>query len=258
MERYINLEKLLENIILLVLIFFIGYGLVTGKINNFLHIKFNKLLYMTILILVLILFFNLGNIRKPRHSYRLKNTLLISLAMVLVFFSFTRGREAIYSEEMVFSANTKTLNSLNIRDNLFSTKSKNEKKDLVSKYSKSLVEIDDSIFLRWYTDLYFEPDEYRDVRFKMRARVFKGKSDDFVVLGRMGMVCCMADLQLSGFIYKGEDLKLLRDGAWYDVVFRVKANRSIEFNDEFLPYMTDVKFESADPPKDEFVYFNYY
>jgi hypothetical protein len=121
---------------------------------------------------------------------------------------------------------------------------------------KSYIDINDDIYLKWYYDCTFSWDKYKDDKFKFLARVFKDPSqkDQFVVLGRMGMICCVADMQPCGFIYNGKGFENLKDGQWYYVTANIVENKKYTYNYEQLAQIINVSLEEARKPTDEHVY----
>ncbi len=128
-----------------------------------------------------------------------------------------------------------------------------------NKYRRSLgvdyVEIDDKKYLKWYYDMTYKWNDFEGERFRFLATVFKPENgNQYVVLGRLGMVCCMADLQPCGFIYNGKGYESLRKGEWYWVTAKIKENKKYTYNYEKLPMAYDIKIEKARKPTDEYVY----
>lgn len=121
---------------------------------------------------------------------------------------------------------------------------------------KAYIDINDDIYLKWYYDCTFSWDKYKDDKFKFLARVFKDPSqkDQFVVLGRMGMICCVADMQPCGFIYNGKGFENLKDGQWYYVTANIVENKKYTYNYEQLAQIINVSLEEARKPTDEHVY----
>ena len=121
---------------------------------------------------------------------------------------------------------------------------------------KAYIDINDDMYLKWYYDCTFSWGKYKDDKFKFLARVFKDPSqkNQFVVLGRMGMICCVADMQPCGFIYNGKGFENLKDGQWYYVTGNIIENKKYTYNYEQLAQIINVSLKEARKPTDEYVY----
>lgn len=266
MLKKINLEYIIQSTISLIISLSLANVLMDGRINRFVHPKFNWMLWISVAIFLMISAISLLGVRKPRHMVRIHRYVFFVFAFSVIVAAFNGGIGQVYSNENILSQTTsldsdsnaiKDISNLRDSDNQdekkSSNKSSNQKESQLKKGSTII--IDDQMYLRWYTGIYYDADQYKGVKFKILARVFKDDNmKKYVILGRLGMLCCMADLQSSGFIYDGEEMKNLKDGEWYYVTGEVIQNDKISHNHEFLPQMKNVEFEKANRPADEFVY----
>lgn len=275
MLKKLNLEYIIQSIISLIISLSLAKVLMDGSINRFVHPKFNWMLWLSAVIFLLISAISLLGVKKPRHMVRIHRYVFFVFAFSVIVAAFNGGIGQVYSNENLLSSTTvldsdsNNLNSNAIKDisklknsgvskeagDSFLSDSTNSEEKVSNLKKGTTVMIDDQMYLRWYTGIYYDADKYQGVKFKMLARIFKDDNmKNYVILGRLGMLCCMADLQSSGFIYNETQMNNLKDGEWYYVTGEVIQNDKISYNHEFLPQMKNVEFERANKPADEFVY----
>lgn len=224
----------------------IGISLATGRINDLVHPKFNLILGITALVLVLIAVFSIPSLFRPRHMNQLAKYFVLMIPLMVTFYI---NKDAF----VVRSQGTSLVSNQPKPDYDIKTFEKTVYK---KEPGKDYIEIDDSKYLKWYYDSSLMWDNYKDVKFKILVRVFKDPSQKgkFVVLGRMGMVCCMADMQPCGFIYTGKGYEKLKDNEWYWVTGKISSKKTFTYNYEELAQISDVDFEPTRQPTDQYVY----
>lgn len=246
MYNKVNYEVMMQILVELFMAALIFVNLVTGKINDLVHPKFNVMLGITIFILVLMAIFSIPSLFKPRHMNQLSKYFVMMIPLMVGFYI---NKDAF----VVRSQGTNIVSNQVKPDYDIKTFEKTVYK---KEPGKDYIEIDDDKYLKWYYDSSVTWDRYEDVKFKILVRVFKDPSqkDKFVVLGRMGMVCCMADMQPCGFIYNDKGYEKLKDNEWYWVRGRISTQKKFTYNYEELAQIKDVDFEHTRRPTDEYVY----
>ena len=255
MFNKINIEVLFQIVIEVFITILLSIGLVTGRIHLLIHPKFDFLMWLSCFILLCIAFVSAKKLFRPRHMNILNRYVIILIPLFLCLiipFSDVRNDVAL---EYKYDSSNKITSGDNL---LMKTEKSDNLKDLYKEnFGNNYIDINDKMFLKWYYDMTFSWDKFKGSRFRFLARVFKPNKDSgFVVFGRFSMVCCMADLQPSGFIYTGKDYNKFKNGQWYYVEAKVKENKKYTFNYEKMPLIYDAKFEKASKPMDEYVYIN--
>ncbi|WAW14874.1 TIGR03943 family putative permease subunit [Peptostreptococcus equinus] len=250
MFKRINLEMLIQGLIELSLAIAILFAIESKKINSFVHPKFNGLLLISSIFLIFLSYMSFKSMEKAKHINNIATYFVLAIPLICTFY--------INDNAFKFSQNIENT-SIKI-----STKNNNKNVDIqktnkklyVAKDGKDYIDVNDDMYVKWYYETVFNLEPYKDVEFKFLVRVFKDSSQNekFIVLGRLGMVCCMADLQPCGFIYKDSGFEKLQNNQWYLVKGKIKDNHDITYNLETLPIMYDVEFERVKKPKDEYVY----
>lgn len=253
----INLEILVQILIELFLSALILVGLQNGRLNLFVHPKFNTILAISAVILIAIAVFSVSKLFKPRHMNNLCRYFIVIIPLMMVFYmskdlvvamlSTSQSSSVIKTESKAGS--TSVSSGINRTEKIKRTVYKKER-------GKDYIDITDVKYMKWYYDSILDWKKYKGTKFRLLCCVLDDKQNngDFAVIGRMGMLCCMADLQTCGFIYEDKDMHNLKRGQWYIVEGEIKENNYREYNYERLPIIFNVKFTKADEPKDKFVY----
>lgn len=260
----INFEVLIQIIIEVFMALALMMGLATGKINLLVHPKFNIFLGLSALLLIAMAFVSSFNLFKARHMNIFTKYFLLMIpllfCMVISMKSLTSG--GAYSTGVGGVANgvsdSKNLSSNSAPASSLNLQSFNDNEER-TRYKKNpgedFIDINDAKYLKWYYDMTYKWNDFEGEKFKFLATVFKpDNGDNFVVLGRLGMVCCMADMQPCGFIYNGKGYKDMHSGEWYWVTAKIKENKKFTYNYEKLPMAYDISIEKARKPTDEYVY----
>lgn len=254
MHRKINIEILIQVVLELFIATLLSIGLISGKINNYLHPRFNVLLWISCILIIVMAVYSMRSIFKARHMCFLNKYLPFIIPLIFLIY-LKEGGNISYTELNVQIKDKLNDGGYNSTGN-FNIES--DKTVYKRDFGKDYIDIDDEKYLKWYYDSCLSWERYEGEKFKILVKVFKEGTgtDKFVVLGRLGMICCLADLRPCGFIYKDEGFKNLKDGSWYYVTGKVKNNEDnkYSFNGEKLPIIFDVDFESADKPAKEYVY----
>lgn len=249
MFNKLNFQVLIEGLIELFIAIILAINLYTGNINKLIHPKFNILLWFSVLVLILMLAVSAMSLFRPRHMNVLGRYFVIFVPIVMIFYintdALARVENTSSSSQLSSDIPAPSQNISPIKETVYKREA-----------GKSYIDINDDIYLKWYYDCTFSWDKYKDDKFKFLARVFKDPSqkDQFVVLGRMGMICCVADMQPCGFIYNGKGFENLKDGQWYYVTANIVENKKYTYNYEQLAQIINVSLEEARKPTDEHVY----
>lgn len=249
MFNKLNFQVLIEILIEFFTSLILAINLYTGRINNFVHPKFNIILWFSVLVLIIMVAISAMSLFRPRHMNVLGKYFVIFIPIVLMFY--------INTDALGTLTNTNSSSQLS-SDIPAPTQNISPIKETVYKREagKAYIDINDDMYLKWYYDCTFSWDKYKDDKFKFLARVFKDPSqkNQFVVLGRMGMICCVADMQPCGFIYNGKGFENLKDGQWYYVTGNIIENKKYTYNYEQLAQIINVSLKEARKPTDEYVY----
>ncbi len=249
MYNKINFEILVQILIELFISAIMITTLINGNINLLVHPKFNLMLWITSIVLILMAFVSLFQLFRPKHMNVLSKYFLVIIPLIITFYI---SKDSIYNLGASGASSEYNFENVNIPE----VNEYKEREKYVKKPGKDYIEIDDNQYLKWYYESTLSWSNYKGTRFKILATVFKDNSqkEEFVVLGRMGMICCMADIQPCGFIYNEKGYNNLKSGEWYWVEGEIRDNEKYTYNYEQLPMIFNVKLEEARKPIDKFVY----
>lgn len=127
--------------------------------------------------------------------------------------------------------------------------------------SKDEIEISDSDYAIWFTDVMDNPKKYDGKIVSFLALVYNPKDGDgklksgTIVPGRFAMTCCVEDITFLGLKCKYKDSDKIGHKSWIHLRAKVKNEFSREYKGKG-PVLYPVSIEEADKPEDELVYFN--
>lgn len=257
----INFEILIQILIEFFISLSIITGIITRKINLLVHPKFNIFLWISAILLIIIAIFSSFNLFKARHMNIFSKYffLIIPLLLCMIVSTKDSGLNNLGKYSSGIEGVTNGLSdSKKIDSSSFEFESFDSEEGQ-DRYRKSegeeYVDIDDRKYLKWYYDMTYKWNDFEGEKFRFLATVFKPKNgNQYIVFGRLGMVCCMADLQPCGFIYNGKGYKYFKSGEWYWVTAKIKENKKYTYNYEKLPMAYDINLEKTRKPTDEYVY----
>lgn len=254
MHKKINIEILVQVVLEFFISLILAINLLSGRINTYIHPKFNILIWVSSIILMILAGYSSRSIYRSRHMCFLNKYIPFIIPLILLI--YVKGD--INPSYMQINTQVKgKLNDEGYNDNIEDFSVKSESTVYKRAFGKNYIEIDDDSYLKWYYDSCLVWEKYEGERFKILVKVFKKGTgtDQYVVLGRLGMICCIADLRPCGFIYMDEGFRDLKDGSWYYITGKIKNNeKNYSFNGEKLPIIFDVEFEKAIKPANEYVY----
>lgn len=275
-----NKESWMQILILLGMILFLLYQMVSGKINYFVHPRYHKGIWIGIVLLATFVISMFNELRKGRHNANLSQFGVYFIPFVLLFFLSSSGGAAtnkviaqtgISSKDRVIQIETQTENVEedvfpNTEDILTSwdagMQAKPEEGDKSIKYEREgegtgdIVFIDGDFYSSWYYDINDYLEDFKGKTYQFLAQVYYTDelNEDEVLLGRNIMVCCAADLTGYGFVSKKGNYDLKE----YEFVMVTATIDETEFNGRIIPYLTDTVIEEAEAPEFEYVYYNFY
>lgn len=119
-----------------------------------------------------------------------------------------------------------------------------------------VIEISDEDFGIWYMDAAEDRERYDGKVVHFKGKVMKNRKfpHGYFVPGRNAMTCCAADIRFIGFLCKTSHIDELTHGQWLDITAKIKYERRKEYGG-VGPVLHIQKAKSAQPPKEDLVYF---
>lgn len=120
--------------------------------------------------------------------------------------------------------------------------------------SGEVLELSDSDYGLWYTDVQDHPDRYEGKKVRYRGMVAKAPEfpEGSVVVGRFAMVCCAQDTAFLGMFCFGPDNGSYETRDWVWVTGEVHTEY-VEFYQGDGPVLRSVRLESAEAPEEELI-----
>lgn len=280
-----NTEVLLQMIILFSISLFLIFLLVSNKINYYVHPRYRSGIWACAVMLFLIGFKLITELRKGRHNSNSKKYAIYFLPIALaILFPVIEGGNA--EKVIAKPTNSSALEGVNNLasqigdttsditeassdeyteddyDYLFNDDgTTKEPEDKSLKYTASLVNgaipIDDEHFASWYYDLFDYLEDFKGKRYQFLAQVYsmEGLGEKEFLAGRYIMVCCATDLTGYGIVCKSDMRGDLKEDDWILVTATIDE---YNYDGTIIPFLADPVIEKADAPADEYVYYNFY
>ena len=296
MKRRINVESLIQFCIFIGLAVLIIPALISGTVREYVHPRMDVYLWFAVAAFIVIGIFTLSNLFKPRRGLHLLPYLLIVIPMVTAYAmpaaTFDNAaanvqRVVLPQEKLANSINKNSSSTLSLlpdsgyaaettaspeparnlseatgspyydSQTMVEPTAPAQDKTFVAQADKNgIIEVADTDYVQWYTDLKDDPNKYEGKAIKVKGQVFRmdGFAKDEFVPVRMSMFCCVADLEPVGFLCKYKDAQKWADNAWVYVTATVHMG---EYGGDKMPILYATELAKAEKPKDEYVYFPY-
>jgi putative membrane protein len=276
------MEVLLQILILVAIAILLMNIMVTGKISYYIHPRLNKVVWFSIVALMLMALFRIPGLKKPRHNISYWSYLIIIFPILTGFVVAPVGVKTSVSQQLTQTSSYKNETKASTRQesqdiisqdqpitsnevenydiNKNEVMVKNDM-DVNQKYKAMEVNgvtvITDDYFIQWNTDAYNNMEILKGRKFSFLAQAYpiEGLSENQIVFGRLLMICCAADAGLYGVLGDTEQASSLKEGTWVNVTGTLNIT---EYQGEKTPILTDVKLEKATQPADIYVYDNSY
>ncbi len=133
----------------------------------------------------------------------------------------------------------------------------NIQEELPYDINASEIELEDDDFGLWYLDVSENPERYEGKTIIFKGQVYRNRTfpRDAFVPARAAMTCCADDIAKIGFICHYKDAQKFATDDWVTVRVKVKPEFSKK-NQGLYPVLWADNVESAQPPKEEVVYFS--
>lgn len=263
MKRKLNFEVFLQLFALLGLAVLLLFALLTGKVQDYVHPRLNGYLWFSVAALLLICFFLLPGLFKPKHNASKARYFLIMFPMITALLlptgvvqskAITLGGLTSPTGLTAQSKGTVIPDTTAPKDDIgIDTSSQSS---APTEDSSGVTTITDEQFADWYTNLNKDMYQYEGKTFRFKGQVFRmsGFAQNEFVPVRYSMVCCAADLQPCGVLSRSDDAKTLKNDDWVWVTGKLKIEK---FNGQTMPVCYVTKLEKAEKPKEQYVYFTY-
>lgn len=296
MRRKKNMEVMIQFFILAGIAIVLLYGMLSGKINNYVHPRFCLGLWISIIVLFAFALSMLFNMKKPRHNVNLipYGIYLVPLLIAFIFPDSKVNADMVMAESRTISnldtnkADTEvnqsditdeselesdsiapyttddsytTYNDATSQDNIDILDEASSEEDLAEKYScyevDGITNINDDTFANWYFDVYDHLDNFKGKRYQFLGQVYSLEGlADNQFLAGRYFMVCCA-ADLAGYGFICESD--IRDQLEEDQWITVTGTiAECEYEGEKVPKLIDVEIEGAQAPEVEYVYFNNY
>ena len=259
----LNIEIILRLLFLLGFSTFFYNVINTGKVQYYVHPRTIPYMKFTIFIFIIISFFLLGEIFKPRRkNAKLTRHIIFLIPLVVAFVSPPKtmvstsiSLDNISMENSVEEITpAKPIDSNQVGVDFIEIR---EEDDVVEdnrlKFKEDTILVDNDSFIPWLDELYIHRGEYGGEKIEIVGFVFKEsgfKQNEFVI-ARLMMVCCAADMQPVGLLCKYDRASELELDSWVKINGIIKYE---EMNGDKVPVIEVESLENVDKPENEFLY----
>lgn len=284
--RKINFDTFIQTIILCSTIFLLVLGLKSGRINKYVHPRYNISIWLSVIVLLFFVVSLYVEKRKGRHNISYQRYLLYLIPLVLAFAfqpsangntnvvladsSSTETVEANVQNEQSDSEETPDINndkyledtqsqieeevsSMNQQDSTMTDKSEAYQTNEVDGYYV----IEDEVFADWFMDIYDHVDDFVGENYQYVAQVYsmEGLEKNQFLAGREFMVCCAADLVGYGLICESDIRSDLKENQW--IIVKATVSKG-EYEGSEVPMLINTEIKTTKAPDDEYIYYNGY
>ena len=242
-------------------------ALVSGKIRYYIHPRLDIYVWFSVFALLLIGFFLLPGLFKPKRGLHLAPYIIFLIPMIsaLVLPPTTTGSSAVELGSSKLSSPGQQ-QQFQLRDKTppapQESSGSNEKKDPVSQEQAKTKQpenndnvqvVGDEDFAEWLFEVSENMEQFdgKQVQFKGQVVRIEEFAENEFVPARMGMVCCAADVQPLGFLCRYDQAGKWKDGQWVWVTATIKIE---EYNGEPMPILYASNIIEAEKPVEEYIY----
>lgn len=247
-----NLRKKYKSIIffLYAAIIFIIYK--NDVIKKLVHPRMYIFIIITGLFLLFLAFYNLKKINIGKIK-------IVNIVYFVPLIAFLFMNEGNLSNKLIqnkgIDIGTSLIQNLEYdeldNDKKYYDESKQEPEIIIDE--SDMIIIDDRDFIYIVANIAFDLEQYIGKIVQYTGFVYRDntiKNNEFVV-GRMAMICCSADVSLTGFVGTSEDYKSFKNNKWYKIKAVITKNY---YGKNRIPYLKIYEYEEVDKPADEYVY----
>ena len=271
--RIYNIDAVIRIIILVGFALFFFLTIQTGQVLKYVHPRNLPFMKFAIVVMVLISFFLIPEVFKPKRIKVSSTPLLFFVLPLIMAFllpaqSFDSG--SISYEDLKIEGNSVNIGNSEIKteysdeseymeDIYIDEYSDTENKNIIDTNRNELQLINETIimdsdnYVRWIQELYENIENYNGKEIQVTGFVFKDEQfdDNEFVPARMMMVCCAADMQPIGLLCRYENATELKSDIWIRVHGTIVKG---EFKGSVIPVIKAEKVENTEKPEFDYVY----
>ncbi|MDD6326755.1 MAG: GTP-binding protein [Lachnospiraceae bacterium] len=120
-----------------------------------------------------------------------------------------------------------------------------------------VIQLDDMDYGLWYLDVSDNPQRYEGKKVRFLAKIMKSRRfpENTFIPGRNVMTCCENDIRFVGYVCRADFADQLKSRQWVWITAEIHEEYAREYGEEG-PVLRGIRFEEAEKPEDEVVYFN--
>lgn len=244
----LNKREFIDFIILFLITSIFYYLLVTDKISIFLNPRMNKYIIFAFIIFIALTInqflnsFTINTFRSVRRGY-------LVFFMLLVAFTYPIQMNYVKEREVNEKINKELVYEEKNFDEIYRLTGENTKSNIDSDENTINLNIDN------YTSLFQQimqnPESYKGERVKTEGFIYRQKNflNNEFVIAREIMTCCVADLQITGFMCNYDKASNLKENEWFSI------EGTIDIKDN-MPVLDVKKINKISKPESNYIYTN--
>lgn len=231
----INVEIIIKILILSSFSLFFYYLIQSGKIFLYVHPRIISFIILGIIVMVLIVFFMVNDaivrekIIKKKKKIRFNNYITFIMPLTLIFFMEISNTKI---NDMKLSNRTSKFEQQEANVKEYENKKNNKDEEITIienklidiktnklEISENTINITASNFVFSLCEILDDPDKYIGYDVNITGFVYKddGFKENEFVIGRYIMVCCAADMQVTGIICTSNEAKNYDNDTWIKI-----------------------------------------
>lgn len=247
----VNIGVIFKAFILLGFAFFFCTTLLSGTVSLYISPKFTPYVIFTTVVMFLLSGFVLKDLFNPRGKKADIGTCAVFIIPLVIAFLVP---------PTTMNSTSASVRRLNIDQNVSLTTDRDQPSGVQNSSASEpepaadTIIVDSNNFIYWLGELYTNFNEYNGKKVDITGFVLKEESftDNELVVARFIMICCAADVQVSGILCHYEGASAFEPDTWVNVTGEIT---SVEYQGKKIPAIVADKIKQADRPRNEYVYF---
>ncbi len=265
MKKKIDINGLIWFVILISFSYLIFDLLNTGDIHLFIHPKMTKYVQLSFVVFTVLSIIQIGKLTTISKKQNLKVGFIIFLVPLLL--AFIVKPESINAEIVAKkgidivrsnSSNKVEVNKSEEKSGSYEYTVENEV-SIDKIRTLDTIETNESNYLEILWDIHANLDEYKGKTLITKGFIYREDEtlDNVFIAGRMVMVCCAADSQITGFLCEWENAKSLENDSWFMIEGVIDSTIYVDkYNNSqhIVPSIKVKKITKMEAPKNQFVF----
>lgn len=253
----INMKELKWFLILVGFAYYIYYLISTKKLYLFIHPRLTIYMYFSLFIFMILSLLQIKKIFKVKGGHAKAASTIFLLPLVLVYIVNPQGLNAEIASQKGYSTN-----SYGVASNPSTTAPTTSQTDesINSDLQGNLIKPNEQNYSDVVNEIMYNANKYKGKKITLGGFVYEDGSfpKDTFVIGRMLIICCAADAELTGLAVKMDNSTLQKD-QWVEVTGTIDVMPNFDkedTDDKIIPVIKVTNVKPMTKPSNPYIYLN--